>query len=231
MARTVIGSARTLAGARTATSARNSVNTNLVPNAGFETAPTFVAAGGTQARWIDGSAAGSVAHTSAYKWGIRSITGTATAQFDNSTSHSGTYSMKLSTAAITSDIIVETDTATTILALSRGAIPILPNTVYQVTFWMKTNYASGDSSDGAHMLTQERSASGGATGTNATSTKVKTTTDWTQYSLNFTSAATSALLQLICRVRGNTGTATLVMDAWFDDIALTQTTSPSRTVA
>ena len=59
-------------------------------------------------------------------------------------------------------------------------------------------------------------------------TYVKTTTDWTLYTVTFTTAANTVYLAFDHRVYGHQGAATLIMDAWFDDIYLAPTTNPGR---
>ena len=95
---------------------------------------------------------------------------------------------------------------------------------------MKTNYVSGDSDDGAYIQFTDRNDSNGTSLTSTTSTKVKTTTDWTQYTGTFTTNVGANCLDVLMFVKGNSGTATLIMDAWFDDIYLAPTTNPGRVV-
>src|SRR4051812_25939934 len=95
MARTDAGS-RTDAVSRT-TAVRQDINQNIILNANFEIAPAFVAATSTSNRWIDGTAAGSNALSSRYRWASSVNATQFVAQFDTATVHGGTYSMKLST--------------------------------------------------------------------------------------------------------------------------------------
>lgn len=230
MPRTVIGSARTVAGARTLTTARDIVNQNLVPNPGFETTPTFVAASNTTQRWIDGSAAGFSGLQSAYRWALANLSGTGAAQFDNSTAFAGTNSMKLSIGVANTSVTVSVTRR-----LNNGTdirvtgIPVQPSTAYTMTFRMKTNYTSGDSR-GAYIRLQEFN-SAGATVTSTDSTFVKTTLDWTLYTISKTTAATTTFVDPQLTLSGTVAPSTLVMDAWFDSLSLIQTTSPTRTVA
>lgn len=57
-----------------------------------------------------------------------------------------------------------------------------------------------------------------------------TTTDWTFYTTTFTTGATTSYIVFDHRVYGHQGAATLIMDAWFDDIYLAKTTNPGRVV-
>lgn len=145
--------------------------------------------------------------------------GTWAAQFDSSTSHSGSNSMKLSTKATGSSIVI----GTVIAATAKGilnAIPVSKTGVpYNLSFWMSTNYVSGDSNDGAFVVFKTRNAAGG-TVTSANSTKVKTTTGWTKYTATITPGASSVVFDVQLSITGSSGTATLIMDAWFDDIFL-----------
>jgi len=194
-------------------------NGNLVKNFDFEVAPTFVAATSTNQRWIDGSSAGSTTNAT-FKWGIAG-SGTYAGKFDNSVAHSGSYSMKLSTLATASQCSLTNTRTTNLSDISVYGFSVLPNTSYTLTGWMKTNYVSGDATNGAALAVVERNAAGTAVITNTT-TYIKTTTDWTQYTTTFTTAASTAFLTFDHRVYGHQGTATLIMDAWFDDIYLGQ---------
>lgn len=201
-------------------------NGNLVKNFDFEVAPTFVAAQATSARWIDGTSAGSTTN-STYKWAFAQETGTGLVQYDSSTAHLGTYSMKLSTTATGSLVQVAPVLSTNAADVVISGIRATPSTDYTLTFWMKTNYVSGDSNDGAYILVSFSDSFG--TGlSSASSTKIKTTTDWTQYTLNFTTTSLTQIIYPRLRIEGSTGTGTLIMDAWFDDIYLAKTTNPGR---
>jgi hypothetical protein len=198
---------------------RESAGFNPILNSDFESVPTFVAATTTGNRWIDGNAVGSSSDDS-HVWAILSITGSGSAQFDNSTSHSGTYSLKISTTAITSRIQVSNLTALNPASNAlKYCYPALPSTTYKLTYWMKTTVNSGTDTNGALVQLFDIDAAGAA-GSSTTSTGVKTTTGWTQYSLSRTTGATAAFLLLELNIFGNQGTATLIMDAWFDDLSL-----------
>lgn len=199
---------------------------NIINNSDFEIYPSFTAATNTITRWIDGTASGS-ASNSTYKWATQNLTGTAAAQFDTSVFKTGSASMELSTLATNSQVGVSPVTATTVAALAIGGIRISPSTSYTCSVWMKTNYVSGDSSDGANIQFVTRDLAGTALSLNVT-TLVKTTTDWTQYTVTFTSDATAAYITPRMYVQGTSGAATLIMDAWFDGISVKKTTNPGR---
>jgi hypothetical protein len=108
----------------------------------------------------------------------------------------------------------------------------LPSTSYTLTWWMKTNYTSGDASQGATVGLIEFTGAFSATTFNRNdAATLKTTTDWTQYSLTVTTQTTTRFINIQPRIYGHTGTATLIMDAWFDDIVLTKTTPDTRSAA
>lgn len=195
----------------------------------FENAPTFTAATNVTARWLDGTAAGSQAADSAWKWGIVSGTtsGTYAAQFDNTVSHSGTYSLKVSTLASASAAEVGTCRAISLPELLRNGIPVSGSTSYTARVWMKTNYVSGSSTNGAFINLNERNVSAGGA-INNQSTKITATTDWTQYTLTFTTASATRFIVPRCAMSGTGGSANLVMDAWFDEFELFPTALMSR---
>lgn len=197
---------------------RTTIGDAPIRNAGFESQPSFTAATNVQARWIDGTASGTTTDPG-YGWAVLGLTNSAEAKFDSSVSYTGTGSMKLSTTNTASLITVSN---TIVTAQPGTACPASPLTDYVCSFKMKTNYVSGDSANGASIAFVERNAAGTALVTN-TSTLVKTTTDWTTYTVSFTTNAATVWIAPRLQVTGNTGTATLIMDAWFDDIKVTAT--------
>lgn len=201
-------------------------------NGDFENAPVGSTPTTTTARWIDGTAGGSTTDSS-YRW-VVNLSGSASALFDSTTFYTGLYSLKLSTigtgAFSKADIFIGTETVANI---SKYCIPAKANTAYTLTYRMKINYVSGDATNGAALGITQYNSSGGSLGTSL-GTYIKTTTDWTQYTISFTSNAAVVWFDINPRVYGHQGTATLIMDAWFDDIVLkqtTRTTASTRTVA
>ena len=203
--------------------ARDMVGENMIKNSGFEIAPTFVAATTSTPRWIDGTAAGSTTNSS-YKWSVET-SGTSSCRFDDTVFKNGSSSMKLSTSAVASFVEVSSVRGTpSVTSLRADGMQVAPSTSYTCTYWMKTNYVSGDSAAGATAAIQEFDAAGTAIATTV-GTYVKSTLGWTQYSFTFTTAATAAYVRARARIYGHTGTATLIMDAWFDDITFGPTYS------
>ena len=196
---------------------------NLLTNGDFEYAPPFTAATNTTSRWIDGTAGGSGASQSPYTWGLFGASLSTSAQFDTAQTKTGQYSLKLSTLSANRICTVAPQIAVT----TQGIPSALPSTTYSYSFWMKTNKTSGDSA-GAYIDFLERNGAGNA-GTSHLSTQVNTTTDWTYYSGSFTTASTCRFITPKLFVEGNTGTATLIMDAWFDDITLVKSPVQTRT--
>jgi len=228
MGRTV-GSARTLASTRTTTTARTTA-TNLVYNGDFEIAPAFTAATNTVNRDINGTAAGINTPRSAWGWYTNTVTGTVGAQFDTAQFHSGTTSMKLSTLATASRIAISNSQFTTGLASRYGWVLVAPNTTYNFQMWAKTTANSGAATSGLQANLVELN-SDGTTQAASTSvfTGVNTTTDWTLYTKQITTTATSNYVRILIDLVGNNGTGTLVMDAWVDGIQMVPATLPGRT--
>lgn len=198
------------------------VNPNLVKNGNFEYAPPFVAATNNSNKYIDGTAAGSTTNDLFKMYLVKNgVAGDSEAQFDSSVKYSGSNSLKISvkTANKYAQVFINATTY-----YQAGTNPALPSTSYTYSFWMKTNYVSGDSNDGASIMFNFAKADGTSSGS-FQSTKVKTTTDWTLYTGTFTTAADTVAINVNPRLYGHTGTATLIMDAWFDDIVLTPTTA------
>lgn len=197
-------------------------------NPDFETTPTFVAATTANAVWIDGTAAGA-ATGNGYSWANATKSGSIATRFDTVEFHGGSNSLKLSTTATASYIEVHqarADSTASRLA-SPWLVTVKPLTNYTISGWMKTNYVSGASSFGAYFLLGGYDSSGVLTQSVTVSSIVTTTTAWTFYTASFTTTSTIVLAQVILRIYGHTGTGTLIMDAWFDDLVLTGPNSNS----
>jgi hypothetical protein len=205
---------------------RSTISPNLVKNGDFETAPPFTAVQTGNNTYINGTAAGTSTITP-FGWRI-GYSGTATAQFDSGNAHSGTNDLKLSTTAIASFTEARQTPAYGTLSTDPFGFVLKPSTAYTLTYWIKTNVVSGSATTGA--VVAVLSANGDGTNIQTyTGTSVKTTTDWTQYTLNLTTGANDRFGHVECRVYGHQGTGTLIMDAWFDDIVLTPTIPVTRT--
>lgn len=198
-----------------------------LPNPGFEAPPTFVAATTTNNRWVNGQAAGGFDPTgNTYGWSYNANAGSGKAQYDTTNVHSGSYSFKLSTTATASWVFAGCALSESTTLVTTYGIHIQPNTVYSFTFYMKTTAVSGAATTGAFLSLKGYNSAGVST-QNTSSTGINTTTSMTKYTMTWTSASTSAFIIPEMNVRGNNGTSTLVMDAWFDDFSLT---SPSGNV-
>jgi len=216
---------------------RKKVGGNRIINGNFENLPCLKNNTPTTASavWIDGTASGRLdtnMNNGGYGWYLNK-SGTVAASFDNTTSHSGGASLKVSTLAVASYAEIRSMIATSIQNLQQlqaQNLRVSPSTTYTLEYWMKTNYVSGDSATGASVNALEYDNTGTLKATNGVTApeKIKTTTDWTKYSFTFTTSATTNFLLVMPVVYGHTGTATLIMDAWFDDIVLIEPTTPSR---
>lgn len=187
----------------------------------FDDTHTFVAPQTTKGTWIDGTATGSATDTSS-GWAFNSSNsiGAGTVMFDSSVKHSGTKSLKVSTTGTGQTTVASNIKASTIPQMAY-AIPVAPNTTYNYSFWMQTNFVAGDSNDGVCIMFKERLANSTTVATTF-STKVKTTTGMTNYTGSITTGETSVYMDIEPAVIGNTGAASLVMDGWFDDLVLTR---------
>lgn len=213
--------------------ARIPVDGNLIYNGNFELAPAgVIASTTTSARWIDGTAAGNAYDAGGYYgWAWGGVANKASALFDTAEFHSGTRSLKLSVYDTAGQLGVQnTRVSNTPDAMTKYGIKVSPNTSYTFTGWMKTEYISGDATNGAAFALLEKTISGGTVTTRNTS-YIKTTTPWTQYTLTFTTNPTTQYITFDHRIYGHQGTATLLMNAWIDDLVLNPTTPLSRTTA
>lgn len=199
---------------------RRTVGEAFVLNGDFTTVPTLVAPQ-TTTGYINGTATGSAVPIAGSNWAVFGLNNSITAQIDNTVTFNGKATLKLATTDVNSRV-----TAQNILSATRAgmlqAIPVLPSTAYTCTFYMKTNVTSGDSDDGAHTAFVERNSEGGQVVVNA-DTPVKITQDWTLHTISFTTNSATRFLTIRPHVTGNTGTATLIMDAWFADFRVSST--------
>jgi hypothetical protein len=207
---------------------RKTINDNLVYNGDFSIAPPTNVPQTAPYKWLDGTAAGKIAAGASnstnrvpgvYFWDVQS---SGAIMIDTANKFNGKNSLKLSTTGLNAYV-----------AASLGDFNIddyiyaLPTTSYTYSFWMKTEYVSGDAVEGAYI--NFRCLGGSRTVVlNTNIGSVKTTTGWTKYTGTFTSPSSARYLSVIPRIDGHTGTATLIMDAWFADITLTPTTNTVR---
>lgn len=211
---------------------RKEVSENLIYNGDFEIYPkSDNVPTTTSGRAIDGTAGGSSSsNLNAVGWWTN-ISGSCAGYIDRTVSHSGNASLKVSTTATSSwGEFHRFPGGASLSKLKQFYCSVKPNTSYTLTYWMKTNYVSGDSNNGATLVAKEYDPGGSAV-TTWTQNLVKTTQDWTKYTATATTSSTCAYLDVYAYVAGHSGTGTLIMDAWFDDISLVETTSVTRTTA
>jgi len=211
------------------TKKRELVGGNLVYNGDFEYVPQVNTAQTIAGLWIDGTAGGSSTNF-IFGWACNSKTGTVAVKFDTTEGHDALGSIKLSTAATGSQVRVSNTLGSIMSTAISPIFSVLPSTSYTYSFWMKTNYVSGDATTGAQINFIERTASSSSPA-NTSTVGVKTTTDWTRYTGTITTNSATRFLTPDLRVTGNDGAGTLIMDAWFDDITLTPTVKPTRGIA
>lgn len=212
---------RTAVGSRTVAVHTN----NIIYNGTFEVAPSVLTAQtNTAARWIDGTAAGSTAKT-ALGWAAATsgVTASAAAGFDNTVSHSGTYSMKLSTLNSTGAITVSNLMGAAGTTTLWQTFPIKPSISYTLTVYIKTTNVA---TNGAFIDFRQYNTAATALVTSNT-TKISGTAGFTLATLTVTTNASAAFGALFLRnnVTGN------ISDAWFDDIVLVPTAGPSRSAS
>ena len=193
---------------------------NLVFNGSFSWAPDFIAATTTQAAFIDGTALGN--YKNSHGWAAIEKSGTASGQFDGGV-------MKISTLATNSNFAASPATNGGASIVVAQGYKLVTGVSYTLSGRMKTNLVSGTATTGARILCNLYSGAGTYLATYFAANAVLTTTDWTTYSVDFTPTSGQPLAIVTLQVRGNNGAATLIMDAWFDDISLTQTTPTTRT--
>ena len=202
---------------------RKLVNDNLVYNGDFEIAPPTNTTSSSWFRWLDGTAGGTTIPT-VFGVYLYDRIGSGNGQFDSTTKNSGNYSFKLSTTAITSYINAS-------IGFTKDyAIPVTPLAKYNYSFYMKTTVNSGAATTGARIAWSWFTNNAGSPISSSSSTLINTTTGWTQYTGTITAPAGARNVEPLMYITGNDGAATLIMDAWFDDIVLVPTITPTRTL-
>lgn len=215
------------------TKKRGLVGGNLVYNGDFEYAPVGGVPTTSGFNWIDGTVGGSSTN-GLFGWQVVNRIGTTSIGFDNTVSNTGSNSLKIRLLATGSwGGIGTTSGAKNSRGIGSGQpsiFTVLPNTSYTISLYMKTQHYSGTANTGAVCQIINYKANGSTVGYVAdVMNGVLSTTDWTKYSLTFTTEPETSFLQILPRVVGSNGAATLIMDAWFDDITLTPTTNTTRT--
>lgn len=181
----------------------------------FDVRPYTVAALNTSSQYMDGTAGGTTDSKNPFKL-YAGNSGTWEVKHDEAEGGA----LKLSLLGTGSYIQMRSDGATAYTTPPGTGFVMKANTQYKLSFKMKTRYVSGDSASGATVLLLEASGDGTNLGSDASFSAVKTTTDWTEYSVTFTSKPTTVRAHIEYRIYGHTGTGTLIIDAWFKDIRL-----------
>lgn len=201
---------------------------NLIRNGDFEFTPTFTASTSANSVWITETAAGS-AIDDRFGWGTLLKSGTVAVRFDP-VGRNGGNAIRLSTLTSSSNVQVSTTISSAQVSVQRYGIPVLPNTQYRLSGWIKTTYVSGDAL-GAFLDFRERAITGGQV-TTTTTVPIKTTQDWTYVEVVVTTNALTRYELPKLYIDGSTGgTNNLIIDAWFDDIELGPVVPISRVVA
>ncbi|HJP81449.1 MAG TPA: LamG domain-containing protein [Candidatus Saccharimonadales bacterium] len=202
-------------------------SSNLIYNGSVDYAPKLNSPTNTNVRWIDGTAGGSITND-LFGWALAALTGSGSAMFDSSKKNSGTYSLKLSTTAVASEVnVYGTTTPATPAGVKAKGIPVTPGVSYTGSVYIETLANGGSAASGAQLDFVERMADGTYVTSNIV-TAGAVTSPMQKYSITFTPNASTRYITPKLIVKGNNGANTLIMDAWFDDITLTQTNPPSR---
>lgn len=228
-ARTGVPTARTIAGPSNSVPNRTIVGNLISGNTDFALFPSLTAPTNTQHRWIDGTAGGSAVPTP-YQWALQFRSTSGNASFDTTTSFNGICSMHLAlTSANSSMSVSRVATTSTLSDLTSHSISVLPSTSYTLSAMMKITVTSGGGR-GAWIRAAEFSGAGTGGASNDT-TYVDVTTDWALYTKTFTTASTTALVDIQLSLQGTTAPSTLIADVWFANVFLSPTAGLSRSAA
>ena len=205
------------------TKKRGLVGGNMVKNGDFEYAPPFTAATTGNGKLVDGTASGG-SKIDPFFWSTVGF-GSFSAQYDVDATRGNV--MKVSTLG--ANAIGGVQSCPLLTGAFANPTPVLPSTSYTLTGYLRTVLNSGGGR-GAFLRVQEFLGDG-TSGLSNDTTYITTTTDWTKYTKTITTAATTRFINIKFYVWGQTSTADLIMDAWFDDIVLTPTTPTTRSAA
>jgi hypothetical protein len=141
---------------------------------------------------------------------------------DTTTKYQGTKSVKMSLPGTSSycELFLNGELDNFIGYLGKSKCKVLPNTKYKFHYWMKTQYYSGSApaGQGAGMSFIESKADGTNAGIQADGARITTTTNWTEYVVEFTTTANTSYIQPIAFCYGHWAPGTLSMNAWFDNV-------------
>lgn len=211
---------------------RQSINGNIIYNSDFSRQPgTNTNATTSDDRWIDGTTTGSYitfSMDSYYGWATNNAAFASSAQFDTS---KGYNAMHLSSVSAGTNMEVAPYSSDTAANRIRYGFQVDPSTSYTLTYSLETTANSGDSNDGAYMFLREYNNLGSTTATTLSGTKVKTTTAKTVYTLTITTNKATRYICPVMTIVGNSGAATLNMEAYFSSLSLARTTPITRTSA
>lgn len=219
---------------------RQSIN-NKVINGDFETIPPFIAVTTSNNVIVDGTASGSVsakqpsATKKLYQWKLNIFNTTSgSARYDES-------GMKVTGLAVKERVnltlahrifgdLNEADD------IRYNLIPVQPSTSYTLTVRIKTivsNTFGTAGLYGANLEVIQHSGTAAVSAQNLRGTsnnKIAVTTDWTTYTMAFTTGVTTRYVNLFFGIFGN-ATDYADMTAWFDDLTLDTTIPSTRTLA
>jgi len=212
----------------TPSKSRKQVGGNMIPNGDFSYVPVVNVATTTSGKFINGTVAGGASNI--FGW-LFTKSGTASSVFDVNNTYLGNPSLKASLSATASYLELFTSGVNNniISYFGKSFIRVLPSTSYTLRYAMKTNYVSGDSSSGAYITIIGSNGDGSSSSSQTNGTPIKTTTDWTIYTVTWTTSATTRYAQINPVIYGHTAAGTLIMDAWFANITLTPTVNTTRT--
>ncbi len=200
---------------------------SIIYNGNFEIKPSVITAQTNVAgRWIDGTAAGSVAKMSRYGWAAPSTGSGVGANgdmgFDTTIFRSGTASMRLSNLTASGGVTAMINRNLTPAAnVHAEFLRLVPNTSYTITGYVRTNNVP---TNGAFLDVRQFNAAFSTIITTSTNKLSGTDTSWRELTATFTSDASVVWASVFLRnaVTGN------ISDAWFDDLTLIPNTSTGR---
>ena len=193
---------------------------NMIPNGDFSYQPPQLVATTEDNTWINNTALGNpqsgFGNEDIFCWGLNEG-GSGSGEF---VYVDDVPALKIATLATASFVEVSlVPGSAPARNLLNHAIKVKPLTAYRVSFMMKTNVTSGDATNGAQLNVGEINFAGTTLINNTTAAR-KVTGDWEAFTLDFTTGAATDYVNVIMRIYGHQGAATLIMEAWFKNLLM-----------
>lgn len=203
---------------------RTLVEGNLAGNGIFAFAPPPALDTPTTAdnTWIDNTGG---SDNNVFGWTLWVRQGTGTAMFDHGMRWQEQPTLKITTTTAGSTVAAGIARGSDPQSVRQHGIATAPNTRYTAKVAIRTQVLGGAADSGAYLAVEEYDGDGTLV-ESAPTPQVRTTSNFTEYSIAFSTKSSTRYLVPQLYVRGNDGAGTLRMTAWFGAVHLIPATTP-----